>query len=104
LNRHEAMQLAEAGADYVAFGAETADAARTIIDGIDQCGDLIAWWSEIFVVPCVAWNIDSPAQAERLAELGADFVAPSRQIWQDDNAATIIAEIDSAIGRVRRPA
>lgn len=124
LDRHEAMQLAEAGTDYVAFGPEkpntqapntgapstgapNTEAPNTgapSIDGIDQCANLIAWWSEIFVVPCVAWNIDNPAQAERLAGLGADFVAPSRLIWQDENAATIIAEIDSAIGRVRSPA
>lgn len=104
LDRHEAMQLAETGADYVAFGPQTPTIETPSIDGIDQCAELIAWWSEIFVVPCVAWNIDSPAEAERLAELGADFVAPSRLIWQDENAATIIAEIDSAIGRVRSPA
>ena len=104
LDRHEAMQLAEAGTDYVAFGPETPHIEAPSIDGIDQCADLITWWSEIFVVPCVAWNIDNPAQAERLAGLGADFVAPSRLIWQDENAATIIAEIDSAIGRVRSPA
>jgi len=111
LDRHNAMRLAEIGADYVAFGPETAFSPETAsppmtadIDTIDQCAELITWWSEIFVVPCIAWNIDDPAQAARLAGLGADFVAPSRTIWQDDNALAIIAEIDSAIGRARRAA
>jgi thiamine-phosphate pyrophosphorylase len=111
LDRHGAMQLAELGADYIAFGPETAfghESASALmtpdIDTIDQCAELITWWSEIFVVPCIAWNVDDPTQAAQLAGLGADFVAPSRTIWQDDNALAIIAEIDNSIGRVRRAA
>jgi thiamine-phosphate pyrophosphorylase len=100
LTRHNAMSLAEMGADYVAFGPETA----SDIDAIDQCAELIAWWSEMFVVPCVAWNIDDAEVAARLAGHGADFVAPSRTIWQDDNAAAIIAGIDDAIRSVRSAA
>lgn len=96
-NRDDAMRLAELGADYVAFGTVTEN-------GIDQCAELIAWWSEIFVVPCVAWNVDSPEDAARLAGLGADFVAPSNRIWQDDSVVSLIAAIDSAIRHVRRAA
>jgi thiamine-phosphate pyrophosphorylase len=98
-SRHAAMQLAEAGADYVAFGPEDG-----CIDAIDQYTDLIGWWSEVFVGPCVAWNVDNPSNAEVFARAGADFVAPSRTIWQDDNTPTMIAEIDSAIRRVRSAA
>ena len=97
LDRHAAMSLAEMGADYVAFGPEAAGD----IDAIDQCAELIAWWSEIFVVPSVAWNIDDAERAARLAGLGADFLAPSRTIWQDDDAAARIAGIDDAIRRAR---
>jgi thiamine-phosphate pyrophosphorylase len=100
LNRHDAMLLAEMGADYVAFGP----GAGSDIDVIDQCAELIAWWAEIFVVPCVAWNIDSAEEAARFAALGADFVAPSIRIWQDDEAPRIIAEIDNAIRQARRAA
>jgi len=100
LNRHDAMTLAETGADYVAFEPVTA----SDIDAINLCAELIAWWSEIFMVPCVAWNINDAEHAARFARLGADFVAPSRTIWQDDNAAGLIAAIDDAIRRVRRAA
>jgi thiamine-phosphate pyrophosphorylase len=100
LNRHDAMLLAELGADYVAFGPD----AGSDIDAIDQCAELITWWSEIFVVPCVAWNIDSAEDAARLAALGADFIAPSTRIWRDDEAPRIIAEIDNAIRQARRAA
>jgi thiamine-phosphate pyrophosphorylase len=94
LSRHKAMHLAELGADYVAFGESN---ARTI-DGIDQCSDLIAWWAEIFVVPCVAWNIESAEEAARFARLGADFIAPSKEIWRANDAVERIAEMDRAIG------
>lgn len=96
LSRHDAMLLAELGADYVAFGSD--------IDTLDQCADLIAWWAEIFVVPCVAWNVRGPSEAAKLASLGADFVAPSIEIWREDDASSLIAEIDSAIRQARRAA
>jgi thiamine-phosphate pyrophosphorylase len=97
--RHAAMQLAELGADYVAFGAD----ANTI-DVIDQYTDVISWWSEIFVVPCVAWNVDNAEHAARLAALGADFIAPPISIWAEEDPPRRIAEIDNAIRRSRRAA
>jgi thiamine-phosphate pyrophosphorylase len=100
VDRHQAMLLAELGADYVAFGPD----GESSIDAINQRAELIAWWSEIFVVPCVAWNVDSAEEAGRLATLGADFVAPSKTIWRGDSAVKLIAEIDSAIRHVRRAA
>jgi len=100
LCRHDAMQLAELGTDYVAFGPK----AESVIDAIDQYADLIAWWSEIFVVPCVAWNVETAEQAAKFATLGADFVAPSARIWRDDDALRRIAEIDDAVRHVRRAA
>ena len=100
LRRHDAMQLAEMGADYVAFGPE----AGSDIDVIDQRTELIAWWEGIFVVPCVAWDVHSAAEAARLAALGADFVAPPITIWRDDEAPRLIAEIDNALRQARRAA
>jgi thiamine-phosphate pyrophosphorylase len=99
-SRHAAMQLAEMGADYVAFAGNAPDE----IDAIDQCAELIAWWAEIFVVPCVAWNIRSVTDAVRLARLGADFVAPSKEIWREDGAAERIAEMARAVREVRKAA
>jgi thiamine-phosphate pyrophosphorylase len=100
LERHDAMQMAELGADYVAFGPK----AESIIDAIDQYADLIAWWAEIFVVPCVAWNVETAEQAAKFAALGADFVAPSARIWHGDDALRLITEIDNAVRHVRRAA
>jgi thiamine-phosphate pyrophosphorylase len=100
LDRHDAMQMAELGADYVAFGPK----AESIIDAIDQYADLIAWWAEIFVVPCVAWNVETAEQAAKFAALGADFVAPSARIWHGDDALRLITEINNAVRHVRRAA
>ena len=97
LSRHGAMALAEAGADYVAFAVER-------IDQIDPLADIIAWWSGIFVVPCVAWNVETAEQAAGLARLGADFVTPSNKIWQSEHPAPLIAAMESAITEGRRAA
>jgi thiamine-phosphate pyrophosphorylase len=58
--RHGAMALGEIGADYVAFSGPDRD-------------ELIAWWGEIFEVPCVAFDVANEAEAAALAR--ADFVA-----------------------------
>jgi thiamine-phosphate pyrophosphorylase len=99
-SRDDAMRLAEAGADYVAFGPEDEGDS----DAIDQRTELIAWWSEIFVVPCVAWNVGNAAEAARSAAHGADFVAPPLGLWGDDDGPRLIAEIDRAIRASRRTA
>lgn len=71
--RHDAMTLGEEGADYIAFGipphVEDRDTARA------RRHELIAWWSEIFEIPCVAFDVDTPDDAHDLAASGADFVA-----------------------------
>jgi thiamine-phosphate pyrophosphorylase len=73
ISRHDAMTLAEAGADYIAFGAPSRlkdrDKARS------RRNELIAWWAEIFEVPCVAFDVETPQEAEALSWSGADFVA-----------------------------
>jgi thiamine-phosphate pyrophosphorylase len=98
LSRHDAMVLAEMGADYVAFGGQTG------IDAIDRCAELIAWWSEIFVVPCVAWNTATPDEARRAAALGADFVAPPPDLWRSEEGVQLIATIERAVRQAQRAA
>jgi thiamine-phosphate pyrophosphorylase len=99
-SRHGAMLLAELGADYVAFGPTAAASNREI----EERAGLIAWWSEIFVVPCVAWNVETPEEAANLARLGADFVAPALSIWQPEDAAARIAKIGTCLREARSAA
>jgi thiamine-phosphate pyrophosphorylase len=72
-SRHDAMTLGEAGADYVGFGiprhVEDRDTAR------ERRLDLVAWWSEIFELPGVAFDVETADEASALARAGADFVA-----------------------------
>jgi thiamine-phosphate pyrophosphorylase len=93
-SRHMAMVLAELGADYVAFGPAS-DRAPVLDRG--DWGDLIAWWSEIMVVPCVAFDVETAEEAGKLAELGADFIAPSPSIWRRAGAINEILAIYEAI-------
>jgi len=101
LSRHEAMELAESGADYVAFG--TSGQGNHGAE-FERLAETVAWWSEIFVVPCVAWNIADKGEAVALTKRGADFIAPPATIWDRDDAVEALGEIDRAIGSIRREA
>src|SRR5262249_36815302 len=72
ISRHDAMTVAEEGADYVAFGAPAhlKDRAKARV----RRDELVAWWAEIFEAPCVALDVETPEEAEALARAGADFV------------------------------
>jgi len=80
-SRHLAMEAAEAGADYVAFGAffptTTKDPKSRAEPGI------LSWWQEIFQVPCVAIGGITPANGAPLVAAGADFLAVSSGVWAD---------------------
>ena len=72
ISRHDAMSLAEAGADYIAFGAPPHLKDRD--KGRARRDELIAWWGEIFEVPCVALDVETREEAEALSRAGADFI------------------------------
>lgn len=98
-SRHEAMQLAELGADYLAFGPLSLEGTSGAKELRDQ---MVAWWSEIFVVPCLALGASSAAEASRLAALGADFVALSPALWSGDDPPGKVREAALAIKQAGR--
>lgn len=66
-SRDDAMTLAELGADYIAFSrAGTQDVAWR--------DELVAWWAEIFQVPCVALDVGTGEEAAQLQAARADFI------------------------------
>lgn len=94
-SRHDAMELAEMGADYVAFGPLAISEANEK----DRRDRMIAWWAEIFVVPCLAPGVTSADEAAGLARLGADFVCLAPEIWQRADAVDHIAKIGAALAQ-----
>jgi thiamine-phosphate pyrophosphorylase len=87
--RDDAIDVAEQGADYVAFGDfdDPAPTAATI--------ELAEWWSEIMTVPCVGAGCARTADATRLAATGADFIALGTAAWPA--LATTLRDIAAAL-------
>ena len=81
-SRHLAMEAAEAGADYVAFGAFFPTQTKEPKTTADT--ELLSWWSEMMVVPSVAIGGITVANAPALVEAGADFLAVSAGVWDHD--------------------
>jgi thiamine-phosphate pyrophosphorylase len=84
-SRHLAMEAAEAGADYVAFGAFFP--TQTKEPKASASPEILQWWSEMMVVPCVAIGGITVANARALVEAGADFLAVSAGVWEHPDGA-----------------
>ena len=78
-SRHLAMEAADAGADYVAFGAFYPTQTKQPKAAAEP--EILRWWSELMVVPCVAIGGITVENAPPLIEAGADFLAVSAGIW-----------------------
>lgn len=102
-SRHLAMEAAEAGADYVAFGAffptDTKDASTRAEP------EILSIWQEFMEVPCVAIGGIAADNAADLAAAGADFLAVSAGVWRHvDGPAAGVKALNAAIaeGLARR--
>ncbi len=92
-SRHAAMEAGEAGAEYVAFGiGDGSDAALAARD------ELIAWWGEIFEVPCVALDLVSADDVRTANRNGADFAGLQLAAGASPDAvATLAGDADMAL-------
>jgi thiamine-phosphate pyrophosphorylase len=90
-SHHRAMETAEDGADYIAFGAFFATTTK-IAEGHPE-PEILEWWSEIMTVPCVAIGGIKVDNCGVLVEAGADFLAVSSGVWDytDGPAAAVKA-------------
>jgi thiamine-phosphate pyrophosphorylase len=79
-SRHRAVVAAEAGADYVAFGAFFPSTTKTGAKYRAAPG-LLRDWSETTVVPCCAIGGITQENCAPLVEAGADFLAVIGAIW-----------------------
>jgi thiamine-phosphate pyrophosphorylase len=94
---HLAMEAADAGVDYVAFGAFFPTATKEAKGKAEL--ELLRWWSEIFTVPSVAIGGITPENCRPLVEAGADFLAVISSVWNHpDGPAAAVKEFNRVIG------
>ena len=78
-SRDLAFEAGEAGADYVAFGAFYPTATKEVQFRADI--ELLQWWSQAMLVPCVAIGGITVENAKPLIDAGADFIAVLSGVW-----------------------
>jgi thiamine-phosphate pyrophosphorylase len=97
-SRHLAMEAAEAGADYVAFGAFFPTTTKEAIGHPEP--EILTVWQEIMEVPCVAIGGIKVENAAGLAAAGADFLAVSAGVWSHgDGPAAAVAALNAEIAK-----
>lgn len=94
-SRHLALEAAEAGADYVAFGAFFNTGTKAPKSRASR--DILTWWSEITEVPCVAIGGITADNCAPVIAAGANFLAVSAGIWSHpDGPADAVRAFNTA--------
>jgi thiamine-phosphate pyrophosphorylase len=95
-SRHLALVAAEAGADYVAFGAFYP--TKTKPSKYRPAPELLAWWGDVMTVPSVAIGGITPENCRPLIEAGADFIAVVSAVWEcPEGPGSAVAAFNRAI-------
>jgi len=95
-SRHLAMEAAEQGADYVAFGAFFPTSTKDVATRAEP--EILSVWQETMETPCVAIGGITADTARGLAAAGADFLAVSAGVWSHPGGeAAAVREFNSAI-------
>ena len=103
-SRHLAMEAAEQGADYVAFGAFFETGTKEPKSRAEV--ELLTIWQESMQTPCVAIGGIAVETARQLAVAGADFLAVSAGVWaypDGPKAAVAAFNAEIAAGVAERP-
>lgn len=105
-SRHLAMEAGENGADYVAFGAFYPTTSKPK-EKLEKWGvptpDILGWWEENTVLPCVAIGGINAANCAPLVKAGADFIAVITAVWSHpEGPACAVAELNEVILRATK--
>ena len=93
---HLAMEAAEGGADYVAFGAFFPTTTKDVTAHAEL--DLLTGWQADMMIPCVAIGGITAANVRGIARAGADFAAVSAGVWAyPDGPAAAVKAINHQI-------
>jgi thiamine-phosphate pyrophosphorylase len=102
-SRHLAMEAAEAGADYVAFGAFFATGTKQAKASADL--EILQWWSGIFEVPSVAIGGITVQNCRPLVAAGADFLSLVAGVWNyPAGPGAAVRDFNEAIAEAGREA
>lgn len=97
-SRHLAMEAAEAGADYVAFGAFFPTGTKETRHRPDP--EILTIWSETTEIPCVAIGGITAGNCDVLVRAGADFLAVIGGVWNHPEGPEAgVRAINAAIAR-----
>ena len=102
-SRHLAMEAAEAGADYVAFGGFFRSTTKTGAGMAQRFAtptdpELITWWQETMTVPVVVIGGITVENCAPLVKAGADFLSVTAGIWSyKDGPAAAVRDFNTAI-------
>ena len=95
-SRDLAMTAAEAGADYVAFGAFFPTTTKITIHRPEL--EILEIWQETMLTPCVAIGGITVENCRPLVTAGADFLAVSSGVWDfPGGAPAAVAAFNAAI-------
>jgi thiamine-phosphate pyrophosphorylase len=94
-SRHLAIDAADRGADYVAFGAFYPTSTKEVRFQAEI--DTLSWWAQMMVVPCVAIGGITVANAKPLIDAGADFLAVSAGVWEHPAGAAAAVKTFNAL-------
>ena len=93
---HLAMEAAEAGADYVAFGAFFLSPTKEVTTPAGL--DILETWQAIATVPCVAIGGITVENCAPVVAAGADFLAVASGVWDHEQGpAAAVKAFDEAI-------
>ncbi len=93
---HLAMEAAEAGADYVAFGAFFASTTKDAKGGADPA--ILRVWQHAMLIPCVAIGGIKVGNCAALVTAGADFLSVASGVWEyDGGPGRAVADFNAAI-------
>ncbi|MCA0205568.1 MAG: thiamine phosphate synthase [Proteobacteria bacterium] len=93
-SRHDGLNAAEAGADYVSFGPVGETGLGT---GVRAETELFTWWSEMIEVPVVAEGALTLPLVETLAPI-TDFFALGAEIWGAEDPLAALRTLMAPLG------
>ena len=97
-SRHLALEAAEQGADYVAFGAFFPTSTKP--SKFEATIEILEWWSELMVVPVVAIGGITAGNCAPLVGAGADFLAVVSAVWDHpEGPAAAVRALNESIAK-----